>query len=182
MQTIIRMRGPITREFTVLNQMLPVQFPHEEERYLGNSKAYIIARIEFFNDKVRRKRLITQTWSHLRLVDPSLLPWSLDETIASKNPQVLEKDHFMQTNCYAAFWTKLYSQNTKSTQTTVDHWMWCREHIVFYSDSIVRCGCGVFVEVAVAVIVTFLALITLLALLALLITLLNGRSLTPEGL
>jgi hypothetical protein len=73
-QTIIRVRGPITREFTVLNQMLPVQFLHEKERYLGNGKACIIARIEFFNDKIRRKRLITRTWSRLRLLDPSLLP------------------------------------------------------------------------------------------------------------
>jgi hypothetical protein len=89
----------------------------------------------------------------LRSLDPSLLPWGLDKTIATKNPQVLEKDHFMQTNCYAAFWAKSYSQNTKGTKTAVDHWMWCREHDRFEEQRTVlpqllmQLACGFFADV-----------------------------------
>ena len=111
----------ITRGFTVVNQTIPVTLPQQKERHFGDGKVCIVARIEFFDDTIRRKRLITQTWARLRLLDPSLLPWGIDETIASKNPQVLEKDHFMQTNCHASFWTRGYAESTKGLRNPVDH-------------------------------------------------------------
>ena len=62
---------------------------------------------------------IRRSYSPVSWTDHSLLPWNIDETIASRNPQALEKDHFMQTHGYAAFWTKTYTQSTKGIRSIV---------------------------------------------------------------
>jgi hypothetical protein len=67
-------------------------------------------------------------WSRLRLLDPTLLPWNLDEIMATKNPQVITKDHFMQNNCFGAFWTPAYSQETRGLVKGQSYSAWCREH------------------------------------------------------
>ena len=121
-KVVINVPGPITREYTVVNQTIPVTLPQQKPRHFGDGKACVIARIELFNDKLRRKRLITQTLGRLRLLDPSLLPWNIDETIASKNPQVLENDHFIQTHCHAALWARTYAQSTTGAKNGVDPW------------------------------------------------------------
>lgn len=91
-------------------------------------KACIIARMETFQDTRARKKLITLTWSRLRLVDPTLLPWGVDETIATNNPQVLDKDHLMQKNCFSAFWTSTYAQDTGGIAKAQTFVAWCRVH------------------------------------------------------
>jgi hypothetical protein len=83
-QIPFRLPGPLPQEFTVVNQIIPIGLSPK-----GNKTTDIIctiAKIEFSYDLRARKSLIAQTWARLRLLDPSLFPWGVDETIASKNP------------------------------------------------------------------------------------------------
>jgi hypothetical protein len=95
-QTTFSIPGPTTREFTLITE--PLDIPGSTKGAWDTAKkACTIARMEFFHDTYARKKLVTLAWSRLRLLDPTLLPWVINETIATKNPQVLHKEHFMQT-------------------------------------------------------------------------------------
>jgi len=67
-------------------------------------------------------------------MDPSLLPWGLHETIVTKNPQVLNKDHFLQTNCFGPFWAHMYEKTDKASASFQKLWVWCRQHLRFEKD------------------------------------------------
>ena len=84
--------------------------------------------MEFFDYIPARKKLISVTWSRLRLLDPTLRPWGLGENIATTNPQVLQKDHFMQHNCFNAFWTPDYTRSSKGKPKVLTFVAWCRTH------------------------------------------------------
>lgn len=91
-QTTFSTHSPTTRDYILVNE--PVNITRVYGKMKADKyKAWLIARMELFQDTRARKKLITLTWSRLRLLDPTLLPWGVDETIATKNPQVLDKDH-----------------------------------------------------------------------------------------
>ena len=92
-QTTFSTHSPTTRDYTLVNQPVNNITRVYGETKADKYKACMIARMEFFQDTRARKKLITLTWSRLRLLDPTLLPWGVDESIATKNPQVLDKDH-----------------------------------------------------------------------------------------
>jgi len=122
-QVTLRMAGPVTREFTGVNQTIPTTI-HTHEKRFEREGSCLIPRIELFQDEQSRLRVISQTWSRLRLLDPTLLPWSIDETIAAHNPQVLHKDHLMQL-CYPAFWTTAFEREVeahKIKQRLMESW------------------------------------------------------------
>lgn len=101
-QTTFSITGPTTREFKLITEPLKT-VPAKRPQLSKNKKACTIAKIEFFHNTQARNRLATSVWSRLRLLDPTLLPWNLDETLATNNPQVMNKDQFMQNICFGAF-------------------------------------------------------------------------------
>jgi hypothetical protein len=62
--------------------------------------------MELFRDKRARRLLMSITWSRLRMLDPALRPWGLDETTASVDSQLLEEGHFLQGNFHGSLWEK----------------------------------------------------------------------------
>jgi hypothetical protein len=71
-QITFRLPGPLTREFTVVNQTIPISLSPKGNK--TTDTICTIAKIEFFYDLRARKSLIAQTWARLCLLDPSLLP------------------------------------------------------------------------------------------------------------
>ena len=126
--TTIKMPGPFTIEYTLINQQLPPQ-PHAMKQKEGTGKfACTIARMEFFHDKRAREALIIGTWARLRLIDPTLKPWALGQTIASTNPLVLNKFHPLHTACHGAFWADGYFTSTVTHRTRERFMRWRRQH------------------------------------------------------
>lgn len=132
----ISIPGPVIREYTVINQPFSPG-PGAKIGQLNQAMSTCtVAIVELYHDIRARKILASKEWMHYRQIDPSLKPWSPSESIASVNPQVLEKDRFMQTNCFTSFWTG--DHLTKQTPTTPqDTWMvYCYEYQRYeYADS-----------------------------------------------
>ena len=107
----------ITLEFAIVDEMIPAVKMSYHERNTEDVSC-ILARIQFFNNGPGRKRLASQVWARLRLIDRSLKPWNIDETIATRIPQVFDKDHFMQTRCFWCFLDPNLLQGHEGLQKT----------------------------------------------------------------
>jgi hypothetical protein len=80
---------------------------------------------------VRWSCLKRQFFSELCLLDATLLPWGIDESIATKNPQVLDKNHFMQKNCFGAIWMPTYAkESNRIAQSKRFNLVTCCLHLV----------------------------------------------------
>jgi len=106
---LVKVPGPLTREYTVIAESLPPMKRKSMSDSIdskGNLKsACTLAKIELFHDKPLRKVITTRAWARLRILDPTLRPWNFDETVATTNPHVLDEDHALH-QCFPAFCTR----------------------------------------------------------------------------
>jgi hypothetical protein len=125
-QLTLRIPGPVTREYTVINQSLPREpFAHKNKD--SNKASCALARIEFFHDETARRLILTEIYSRLKVVDLELNPWPLGGTIFDTNPHI-DENHFIVNNCYGLFWVKGYENPTVDTTSGQQGHVLCRLH------------------------------------------------------
>ena len=124
-----RSPGPLTFEVTVMNQTLPkVPINYQSSKEFSKTNACLLVKIERFHHMPSRKTMITKTWSRLRVLDPTLKPWGLDETIVTNDPQVLDENHILGREYFGAFWSRDYMTSTESMHSSEFWEVQCRIH------------------------------------------------------
>ena len=120
---LYRVLGPITREYTIINQAIPRML---NARLVPSSqrRACMTAKIEFFLDTAGRKLLMSRTYMRYKMIVPDLRPWCVDETILTANPQILDKDHFLQKHCHGTFWKGSYLESTTNDEPRKEIMVW----------------------------------------------------------
>jgi hypothetical protein len=124
----VKLPGPITGEYSAVTVPLPT--PRKKPAFEVNSQlppACTLAKIELFYDKSLQKFNVARTWARLRILDPTLQPWGIHETIADVNPQILDEDHVLQ-QCFGAFWLRNYSTVKEISRPKDSSMVYCRGH------------------------------------------------------
>ena len=68
------MPGPITREYTFLDEALPPRQAYAKKDWDSEPAACVTAKIEVSNDLRARRTWATKAWARLRQVYPALVP------------------------------------------------------------------------------------------------------------
>lgn len=83
-QIIVAIDCPIDRRHVVINESIPralIKDPPVQRK----DPACVTAIMDLFHDTKTKRRMITRTWSRLRMTDPTIKPWKLGEKITGTN-------------------------------------------------------------------------------------------------
>jgi hypothetical protein len=102
----LKVLGPIIQRYTVIDRPLPRELfaAHLKQNSHSLEAPCVFARIELSHDIAFRRFLNTQTWVHLRVSEPNLLPSDVGQSMLGVNAHIIPNDHFPFDHCFGRFW------------------------------------------------------------------------------